>query len=216
MPTLDPEVRRFHEHRVAERLLDRRERLRAAAFPVDAADDRIRADRQAVRGEHDLHDPLVHADRGREHAGADVRHVGELEQPLDRAVLAVGSVQDREDHVEVEAGHDRLSRAVRFAASDRSRGWCRRSGARRGAPRGRRATAAPRRAAPARSPPRPTSSSADARRCSTGRPSRCGSQPVRSACDRGCRTRRPPTRATLRARPTARRRARRPEDVSRR
>ena len=47
-----------------------------------------------------LHDRLVHADRRGEHAGADVGQVGQLEQPLDGAVLAVRAVQDREDDVE--------------------------------------------------------------------------------------------------------------------
>ena len=44
---------------------------------------------------------LVHADRGGEHAGADVADVGELEQALDRAVLAERAVQDREDDVDL-------------------------------------------------------------------------------------------------------------------
>ena len=42
---------------------------------------------------------LVHADRGAEHARADVGDAGELERALDGAVLAVGAVQHRKDHV---------------------------------------------------------------------------------------------------------------------
>ena len=33
-----------------------------------------------------------------EHAGADEGHAGQLEHPLHRAVLAVGAVEQREDH----------------------------------------------------------------------------------------------------------------------
>ena len=61
-----------------------------------AQHDVVVADRQAAGGEHDLHHRLVHADRGRQHAGADVRHVRELEQALHGAVLAVRAVQHRE------------------------------------------------------------------------------------------------------------------------
>ncbi len=42
-------------------------------------------------------------DRGGEHARPDIRDVGELEQALHGAVLAVGSVQDRKDHVQRES-----------------------------------------------------------------------------------------------------------------
>ena len=51
-------------------------------------------------GEQRLHHRLVHADGRPEHAGADVGHVGQLEQALHRAVLAVRPVQHREDHVD--------------------------------------------------------------------------------------------------------------------
>jgi hypothetical protein len=46
-----------------------------------------------------LEEILVHAERRRGDARADVRHAGELEQPLDAPVLAEGPVQDREDDV---------------------------------------------------------------------------------------------------------------------
>ena len=65
-----------------------------------------RADGQAVAREHQLHHVLVHADRGREHPGADVPHVGQLEQALQRAVLAERAVQQREDDVDL-AEHPR-------------------------------------------------------------------------------------------------------------
>ena len=58
-------------------------------------------------------------DRRRQHAGADVRHVGELEQPLHRAVLAEGAVQHGKHDVEAEAGHARVSSPLSAAAIDR-------------------------------------------------------------------------------------------------
>jgi hypothetical protein len=52
-----------------------------------------------------LEDHLVHAQRRRQHAGADVGHAEALEQPLDRPVLAEGPVEHRED--DVDAGQAR-------------------------------------------------------------------------------------------------------------
>ena len=40
---------------------------------------------------------LVHADRRAEHAAADVRHAGQFEHPLHRAVLAERAVEQRQD-----------------------------------------------------------------------------------------------------------------------
>ena len=62
--------------------------------------------RQTVGGEHQLGRRLVHCDRGREHAGAHVRHVGQFEKPLHGAVFAVRSVQYREDDIQRQAGDD--------------------------------------------------------------------------------------------------------------
>ena len=56
-----------------------------------------------MRREHGLHRRLVHADGGGQHAGADVRHVRQLEHSLDGAVLAIGAVQHDDDHVETRA-----------------------------------------------------------------------------------------------------------------
>ena len=104
MPTLEPRFAGFTNIGYPRSLLEVGERSRRGArVPVVRRGRRVGADRQAVRGEDDLHHPLVHADRGGEHAGADVGDVGQLEQPLDRAVLAVGAVQHREDDVEVQA-----------------------------------------------------------------------------------------------------------------
>ena len=109
MPTLDPRLAGFTNIGKPSAALElgRRPRSRSAR-PLVPQHDAVRADRQAARREHELHQRLVHADCGGEHAGADVGHVRELEQPLNRAVLAVRSVQNREDHVEIQSGDDRL------------------------------------------------------------------------------------------------------------
>ena len=60
----------------------------------------MRRDRDAGVAQHGLEQILVHAERRAEHAGADVRHAGELEQPLHRAVLAERAVQDRQHDVD--------------------------------------------------------------------------------------------------------------------
>ncbi len=49
--------------------------------------------------EHDACHALVHRQRAREHARADVGQFQNLEEPLERAVFAHGSVYDWEDHV---------------------------------------------------------------------------------------------------------------------
>ena len=49
---------------------------------------------------HLLEDVLVHAERGCEHARADVGEPGQLEQALDGAVLAVRAVEQDEHDVE--------------------------------------------------------------------------------------------------------------------
>ena len=65
--------------------------------------------------QHRLEDVLVHAERRREHSGADVGHVGELEQPLHGAVLPERAVQDRQDDFDLaQRGHN-------LVAGDRDR-----------------------------------------------------------------------------------------------
>ena len=63
--------------------------------------------RQPGSRERALHRHLVHRDRGADHARADVRQVGELEQALHGAVLAVGTVQQRQHDVDVERAASR-------------------------------------------------------------------------------------------------------------
>jgi hypothetical protein len=68
-------------------------------MPTDEPQHREVPDRQAVRGEQLLRELLVHAGGAGQHARSDVGHAGHLQQPLDRAVLAEGTVQHREDDV---------------------------------------------------------------------------------------------------------------------
>ena len=78
--------------------------------------------RDAGRGHDLLEDDLVHAQRRREHAGAHVGHVEQLEQALDRAVLAERAVQHREHGVGAQQAAARLQRAApRRRASRRRR-----------------------------------------------------------------------------------------------
>ncbi len=61
------------------------------------------------------------ADRRGQHARADVGHVAQFEQPLHRAVLAVGAVQHREDHVERQPGDVRVLARGRLAGARSTR-----------------------------------------------------------------------------------------------
>ena len=102
MPTLEPRFAGFTNTGNAKRPDTRRS---TAARP--SAHSRRDTDSNAAVGRprapnRIFIDGLVHADRRRHHAGADVRHVGQLEQALDRPVFAVGSVQHRERDVEVQ------------------------------------------------------------------------------------------------------------------
>ena len=195
------EVRRLHEHREAEPVDDRLQHARARrAASRASARPRSRRCGRPLRREHQLHRRLVHADRRREHAGADVRHVGELEQPLHRAVLAVRTVQHREHDVEREAGDDRRRSTRRSIVISVSPPGCATRCASRARSRG------------SRSSPRldHVGRRHRARRGggSAQRPSfsiRIGDRLVARA-DRGSGTPPPPTRATLRARPSGRRR----------
>ena len=91
------EVRRLDEDGISQlRRHVRRDRWPAPPIQSLRSTTRYFDLRQSARREHQLRHGLVHADRRGEHAGADVGDVGELEQPLNRAVLAVGSMQHRE------------------------------------------------------------------------------------------------------------------------
>ena len=55
--------------------------------------------RHALVAKHRLEQVLVHAQRGRGHAGADIGDVRQLEEPLHGPVLSERPVQDWKDHV---------------------------------------------------------------------------------------------------------------------
>ena len=99
------EVRRFDEDRKTKRRLNGRDQARAIGAPFGRAEDAVLGDRQTARGERQLHERLVHAHRRCQDTGADIRDVGELEQPLNRAVLAERAMQHGKDDVEAKAGH---------------------------------------------------------------------------------------------------------------
>ena len=89
------------------------------------------ADRQALGGEQLLGELLVHARRTRQHTGTDVRHPGQLEQPLNGAVLAIRTVQYGKDDVHRGEQLPRpLSQGEQFPFAARV-GWQRQRGARR-------------------------------------------------------------------------------------
>jgi hypothetical protein len=73
----------------------------AVAAAVAVADDHVTPDGQAARGEDQLHVLLVHAGRAGEHPGPRVPGPRHLQQALDRAVLAVRAVQQRQHHVDL-------------------------------------------------------------------------------------------------------------------
>src|SRR5207342_2760365 len=69
-------------------------------LPLPRPDDDVVDHRQTGRDEELLHVLLVHRHRARQDAGPDIGHAGELEQPLQRAILAIGAVQQWEDDVD--------------------------------------------------------------------------------------------------------------------
>ena len=101
---------RLHEQRVAELVGRALAAAGRVVLPLARGDRDRRHHRQPGGREHDLHVGLVHADRGGEHAGADVPDPGHLEHALDGAVLAPRPVQQREDHVDVAERARRLRR----------------------------------------------------------------------------------------------------------
>ena len=94
------EPRRLDEDRVAERIGDL----------VTEPEREMARDGNAAVAHHLLEQVLVHTERRGGDAGADVRHVGELEQPLHRPVLAEGAVEDRQHDID---GAERLRDLLR-------------------------------------------------------------------------------------------------------
>jgi hypothetical protein len=92
--------RRLDEHRPAE-LFDLVHDPLALPPPAAVADHDVRPDRESGALPDGLHEALVHAGGAGEDPRAHVADPGELEQALDRAVLAVRAVQQRQHHVDV-------------------------------------------------------------------------------------------------------------------
>jgi len=108
------EIGRFDEQREAELGRQRRHDRALVALPVALQYHFVVTGRQPLCREHQLHRRLVHSDRGRKDARADVGNVGQLQQALYRSVLTIRAVKNRKHDVEVETGN-----AVRPAAVDR-------------------------------------------------------------------------------------------------
>src|SRR6266516_3147849 len=104
---------RLGEHRVGELPADTRVDRVGVGAPLALTDHQVGGLLDAGGGEHHLGHGLVHRQRRGEHAAADVGQAGELEQPLHGAVLAVGAVQQREDHVDRFQIHSRAAEAKR-------------------------------------------------------------------------------------------------------
>jgi hypothetical protein len=94
-----PAARRLDEHRPAE-LRDACLAAGPVGLPVALLDHEVRNLVEPVRRENDLGVVLVHAHRAGEHTGTDVPDAGDLQQALERAVLAVRAVQEREDDID--------------------------------------------------------------------------------------------------------------------
>ena len=73
-------------------------------------------DRQPGLGEKPLHHVLVHARRRAQHAGTDIGDPRQLEEPLDRPILAKGAVQNGKDHVQRLAAQRRMAVQSRRSA----------------------------------------------------------------------------------------------------
>ena len=89
-PDRRAEARRLDEDGIAERIRDL----------VAEADRVVGRDGDAAVAHHLLEEVLVHRERGAGDARADVRDAGELEQSLDRPVLAERAVEDRQHDVD--------------------------------------------------------------------------------------------------------------------
>ena len=107
----------LHEARVADLKLDSAHRLGGRRACLLVLEDEVARLRDTGGCEDRAHQRLVHADRARRDAGADVRDVCHLQQALQRAVLAEGAMHDREYHVGVVERSQHLrphERAVAF------------------------------------------------------------------------------------------------------
>jgi hypothetical protein len=99
-------------HSTSVRLRDPHRRAEAGGLDEDGGAERVlelvvqaqrhvAGDRDAAVAQHRLEQVLVHAEGRGGDAGADVRHARELQQALDRPVLAEGPVQDGDRDVDL-------------------------------------------------------------------------------------------------------------------
>ena len=110
------QIRRLHKDRVLERRLDLRDGLARRALPLRPQQRDVLHDGQPGLGKEPLHHVLVHARRRAQHARADIGDPRQLEEPLDRSILAKGSVQHGKDHVQRLAAQRRVAVQSRRAA----------------------------------------------------------------------------------------------------
>ena len=94
-PHARPQVCRLDEQRRAQRLQHAVADPCRLPLPLVTPDEQVRRHGQAGGGKERLHDGLVHAGGRPQHSRSDVGHVGEFQQPLHGAVLAISAVQQR-------------------------------------------------------------------------------------------------------------------------
>ena len=94
-PDRRAETRRLDEHRTAQLGDDSVEGRRVAFDEGEKA-----RDRQSAVAHEPLGDILVHRRRRAQHARADISDAGDFGCALNRAVLAEGPMQDREDDID--------------------------------------------------------------------------------------------------------------------
>ncbi|MNV47400.1 hypothetical protein D3C71_1392680 [compost metagenome] len=115
------QIRGLDEHWIAKLVLDVHDQVVALSFPRIRAEVAVFALIKTGIREQLLHDHFIHSGRGGQHSGANVRDIRHLEQPLNCAVLAVRSVEQREHDVDLpfssfktaEYGIKRLARIDR-------------------------------------------------------------------------------------------------------
>ena len=101
---------RFDKQRKAELFLDERQHRFAVCSHSDRRNGHEWNDGKSSLLEQALLHVFIHADRGAEHAGADVGKSGEFEQALHSAVFAKSAVQDGKHNVDSNA---RTTRTLR-------------------------------------------------------------------------------------------------------
>src|SRR6516225_7395913 len=96
------QIRRFYEQRVLQGTLDMPSNFPWLAAPPATQHCDVLYDRQSGITEEPLHDVLVHASGRAKHPCTDVRNVSELQQSLDRPVLAKRAMKHRKNNVDVD------------------------------------------------------------------------------------------------------------------